>query len=155
MPDSPKNPDEATVTALLKQFGDNVSRFATHASAEEKLTLLRLLKDQQLLELLQAWRYRDRRKLHRRPCSLPVRYTIEGVVFTDVISNISISRALIETSSILSVGEVGQEVTLMISPPKGREPIPALCKILWAGSGRVGLQFTEVTRELREMIESL
>jgi len=155
MTDSPKHPDEATVTALLKQFGDNVSRFANHASAEEKQTLLRLLEDQHLLDLLQAWRYRDRRKLHRRPCSLPVRYTIEGVAFTDMISNISISRVLIETSSILSVGEAGQEVTLMISPPNGDEPIAADCKILWAGSGRVGLQFTEVTKALREMIESL
>jgi hypothetical protein len=155
MTDSPEYRDEAAATSLLKQFGGNISRFASQASAEEKQTLLRLLDEYQLLELLQSWRYRDRRKAFRKPCSLPANYTIEGVAFTDVISNISLGGAFIATSSILSLGEVGQQVTLMISPPDQQEPVMADCEIAWTAPGRVGLKFIEITKELRRIIEAL
>jgi hypothetical protein len=155
MADPPEHPDEVADTSLLKQFGDNISRFADQASAEEKRSLVKMLDKYQLLELLQTWRYRDRRKSFRKPCSLPVSYTVEGQVFTDVISNISMGGAFIATSSILSLGTVGQQVTLMISPPNRREPIMADCEIAWTDPGRVGLKFIEVTKALREIIETL
>ena len=155
MTDSQKYLDENTVTGRLRRFGKNVSRFTNHASVEEQQTLLRLLEDQQLPELLETWSHRNRRESPRKPCSLPVSYTIEDVLFTDVISNIGADGVFMETSSILSVGHVGQQVALKILPPSQEEPIAVNCEIAWRDAGRVGLKFTETSNELHEMIESL
>ncbi len=155
MTDFSKDSDEAAATSLLKQFGENISRFANHASAEEKQTLLRLLDEQHLLELLQVWRYRDRRKVSRKACFLSASYTVEGVVFKDVINNIGSDGAFMETSSIVFLGRVGQRVAVTISRPDQQDTIEVDCEVAWTDAGRVGLKFTETSQALREMIESL
>ena len=152
MIDPTEDSDESSVTARLRRFARNVTRFVDNASEEQKQTLLGLLEQWDLLGLLEHWERRERRQAPRKRCSLLVRYVAGDKMFTDVVSNISTDGAYMQTCALLSVGQL---ITLIFSPPDKEEPINVTGRVVRRSEEGVGVQFTAPSEELEEMIESL
>jgi uncharacterized protein (TIGR02266 family) len=143
---------EDDVTARLKELIHNISMFIDNASDEQKRTVLSLLENQRLLELLENWRHGERRRARRKPFSLSVQYATEHEILTDFPRDISSGGMFIETSAPLSVG---QQITLNFKPPKGKKPIKMTAQVVWTGPGGVGVKFTSASKELEAAIKSL
>jgi uncharacterized protein (TIGR02266 family) len=152
MTDSVHRSDETTLTAHLRELIKNLSSFVESASEEQKRTVLRLLENQQLLDLLQNWRHGERRKASRKPFSLSVEYATAHEILTDFPRDISSGGMFIETSASLSVG---QQITLTFTPPNQKKPIKIAAEVAWTGPGGVGVRFTSSSKALKKMIESL
>lgn len=152
MTDSAKEPHHSTVTARLEELINKLSLFIENASEEQKRTVLRLLENQQLLELLQNWRHGERRQTPRKPFSLSVQYATEHEILTDFPRDISSGGMFIETSVPLSVG---QQITLTFSPPNQKKPIRVTAEVAWTGPGGVGVRFTSSSKDLEKVMESL
>lgn len=150
MTDPSPETEKTDVAAQLKQFAENVSRFAVHASEEQQRYLFRLLEDSQLVGLLEHW---DRRKAPRKPCHLLVRYVVEDRILKDLIIDISTEGAFMQTCALLSVG---QHITLIFSPPSDEEaPINVTGKIVRTTNEGAGIAFLTKSTGLEKMIESL
>jgi len=153
MTDAPKDDARSSVTDHLRRLAREIDTFAYNATEEQKEALLRLLRDAQILEVLESWGHTDRRQAPRKPCSLTVHYAIEDQVLTEIIKNISPGGAFIETFAPL---RVGQEVTMTIWPFNEELPIESGGEIVWTGSKGVGVKFTSPpSKQLKALIESL
>jgi uncharacterized protein (TIGR02266 family) len=183
MTDSTRHSDEAEVTARLKELLKGLSRYIDDASRDQKRMLLMSLEElrpsadsklsawlkdyleendfskdieeatadqkRRVLMLLEDLRASDRRRHVRKPCSIAV--TLDGV-FTDFIRNISTGGVFIETSEAF---QPGKHLALKFSLPDQKEPVEITGQIAWRSPEGVGVRFTAVTKDLREMIESL
>ncbi|MDY6838236.1 MAG: PilZ domain-containing protein [Thermodesulfobacteriota bacterium] len=144
--------DDASVTARLKQAMGNISNLITNGSEEQKRTILEVLENHRLLELLEDWRHGERRKTDRKPFSLSVQYATEHEILTDFPRDISSGGMFIETSASLPVG---QQITLTLTPPNEGKTIKAAAEVVWTGPGGVGVRFTAMSKELERMIKKL
>jgi hypothetical protein len=149
MTESERPSGRVGVTARLKEFARNVSRFADKASDEQQRYLFKLLEDAQLVGLLEHW---DRRKAPRKQCQILVRYVVEDKVFKDVITDISTDGAFMETMALLATG---QHISLIFSPPNQEEPLTVTGKIVRTTEDGVGIQFTAENEDLEKMIDTL
>jgi len=147
-----KQSDDASITARLKELMGSISELIANGSEEQKRTILELLENQRLLELLEDWRNGERRKAERKPFSLSVQYATEHEILTDFPRDISSGGMFIETSASLPVG---QQLTLTFTPPKGKTPIKVTAEVVWAGPGGVGVRFKAASKELGRMIKKL
>jgi len=147
-----KQSDDASVTARLKEVLASISQLIANGSEEQKRTILEVLQNQRLLELLEDWPDGDRRKTERKAFSLSVQYATEHEILTDFPRDISSGGMFIETSASLPVG---QQITLTFTPRKGKKPIKVTAEVVWTGPGGVGVRFMEPSKELERMIKKL
>ena len=152
MTDSVRQSDESSVTARLKAFANNVSRFADNASEDQQESLLALLEEWELLGLLEHWERTERRKAPRKECSLLVHYVASKKMFSDVVTNISVDGAFMETCAFLTVG---QPITMIFSPSDHEEPINVTASVVRTTDKGVGLEFKTANQDLERMIASL
>ena len=153
MTDPPKSKSESSTTAQLKKFAKDITTFAYNATEEQRQTILRLLNQGQILELLEAWRGTDRRRVPRRPCTMTVQFGIEKEVLTEIIRDASTEGVFIESFAPL---RVGQEITMTIWLVNEERSVEITGEVIWAGSKGVGVRFTTPpSEELRGVIESL
>jgi uncharacterized protein (TIGR02266 family) len=152
MKDVGKQPDEASVTTRLKEVMANISQLIAKGSEEQKRSILEVLENQRLIELLEDWRHAERRKTQRKAFSLSVQYATEHEILTDFPRDISSGGMFIETSASLPVG---QTLTLTFTPPKGKKRLKITAEVVWTGPGGVGVRFTETNKELEKMIKKL
>jgi len=153
MTDSPKYEPESSTTDQLKKFAKDITTFAYNATEEQRETILRLLNEGQILELLEAWRKTDRRRAARKPCSMTVQFGIEEEILTEMIRDASTEGVFIESFAPL---RIGQEIKMTIWPDNEEESVEITGEIIWAGSKGVGVKFTKPpSEELGRVIESL
>jgi len=143
---------DVSITARLKEAMGNISKLISNGSEEQKRTILEVLENHRLLELLEDWRHGERRKADRKPFSLSVQYATKHEILTDFPRDISSGGMFLETSAPLNVG---QEITLTFTSPKRKKPIKATAKVVWTGPGGVGVKFVAVSKELEKMIKGL
>ena len=153
MTDSAKYDPDSTVTAELNEFAKDISGFAYNATEEQKKALLQLLKNENILNLLENWRHTDLRKAPRKPCSLTTYYAVGDQLLTGTVKNVSQGGVFIETPEPLSVG---QEITMSFWVANQEEPIEIMGIVIWTDSRGGGVRFaSSPTEELLELIESL
>ncbi len=153
MGDSKKYNLESRATVELNKFAQEIAAFAFNATEEQKRALLPLLKDTNILELLEVWRKTDRRSAPRKPCSLSMYYTVEDTVLMGVMKNISTSGVFIET---IAPVHVGQEIRMTFWPANQEEPMEAKGEVVRTAAEGVGVKFaTPPSDDLKKMIESL
>ena len=153
MTDSTRYDSESDMTLELNALAKEISRFAYNATEEQKRDLLELLRNPQILELMEAWRNTDRRTAPRKPCSLAMYFGIEDRIIKGLIKNVSITGVFIETSELLSIGK---EITMTLWPANQEDPIEAKGEIVWSGPKGVGVRFsTPPDKNLEALIDSL
>jgi hypothetical protein len=96
-------------------------------------------KEQQrhLLQVIDKPKGRERRKCRRKPCFMPVDYTIQHHIYQDYVSNISPDGMFIASKKQF---ETGHQLRLEISVPKIRNPIEVGGEIMWASEQGFGIQ---------------
>ena len=144
MIDSDQYLDEASVTTRLKELARGVSTLIDTAPLEQKIRLLRLLE-----ELHRG----DRREYPRKPCSMRVTYTTQDLLGRDSVKDISVGGVHIDTKVPFPIG---QQITLMLSPPDVAEEISIPGEVVWGPGQGIGVSFTQpLSKELRATIDSL
>jgi hypothetical protein len=140
MKKSDEQSDEARLTSQLKDVLSDISSYIDRASEEQK---------RRLLGMVEELRQTDRRQHPRTPCSIEV--TVDGV-YTDFIENISAGGVFIQTSAPFSVG---QHITLVFPFPSSEAPSRMSGEIVWKSAVGVGVKFSSVSHELKELMESV
>ncbi len=102
-----------------------------------------------LLMLLEDFRTSDRRRHHRKTCSIEV--TADDF-YKEVVRNISAGGVFIQTSARFSVG---RQVSLIFPFPTPEKPIRMTGEIVWKSPVGVGVRFKTASRRLKKAIESL
>ena len=153
MTDSTKPQTEYSTVAQLNKFAKDISTFASHATEEQREALLRLLKDEQVLALLEPWRHTDRRSHARKPCFLTVQFALGKQVLAEIVKNASTTGVLMHTFAPL---RVGQEITMTIWPANLQGPVEARGEIVRTAKEGVGVRFeSPPSDDLQKMIASL
>ncbi|MDY6988025.1 MAG: PilZ domain-containing protein [Thermodesulfobacteriota bacterium] len=144
MTKSDRQVDRYSLTARLHSLFQDVSRHLESASTDEK---------QRLLTFLEDWKKKqERRKHHRKPCSIAVTFSTKDFLSRDTIRDISPGGAFLETPEPLSVGD---EITLMLSPPGSGELIDCIGRVAWTPPRGVGIEFTSTpSKELEKILTS-
>lgn len=122
---------------------------ASQFSAKHRLVELidGLTEDQceRLLQKLERWKGKDRRRDPRRPCSVPVDYATEDRVFKGFIKDISSGGVFVESQKNLDVGE---EITLTFTSPDLRKPMKITGEIVRKNLLGVGVKFKRAMEEI-------
>ncbi|MDY6987036.1 MAG: PilZ domain-containing protein [Thermodesulfobacteriota bacterium] len=142
MTDSAYQPDEAGLTARLKELLKEVIPSVESLSGEHKRKLLSLLEESLSI---------NRRKHTRKPCTIAVTCSAYRV-FADFISNISAGGAFIQTSSPCLLGE---RLTMTFSVPEGEKTVNVAGQIVRTTKDGVGVRFTGASKDLAGAIEFL
>jgi hypothetical protein len=102
------------------------------------------IEEQRILAgLLNNWEKRDQRRHPRIPCSIITEYRALDQLYRDIIKNISLGGAYIESEAHLPVNvEINQSFFF----PNFEIPIQSKSKVVWTASNGFGVQF--------EMLES-
>ncbi len=152
---SGKQADETIVGARFKALLKDVSAFMDHASTEEKQTLLSLFEEIMPLyvRLLEEIRHQDRREHPRKACSIAAYYATWEGSFESFVRNISHGGMFIQTRRVFPSG---QQITVSLPPPPNKkEMIKVTGKIVWSVPEGLGIKFTSVSQDLKEIMESL
>ncbi len=122
---------------------------ANQFSAKHRLGELihELTEDQceRLLEKLERWKSKKRRRDPRRPCSVPVDYATGDRIFKGFIKDISSGGVFVESRKALDLGE---EITLTFTSPDLPKPVKIKGEIVRKNLLGVGVKFN---REIKEM----
>jgi hypothetical protein len=122
------------MASSLKPFNEaaasqRLSQFINNLTIDEVRVLARLLSN---------WQKRDQRKHPRTPCSIITEYMVENQIHKDLIKNISLGGAFIESRHTFPVDLV---VSQSFFFPNFEIPIRSNSKIVWAHSHGFGVQF--------------
>jgi Tfp pilus assembly protein PilZ len=152
--------DASRLRSRLKELVAGMTLIINKASEDEHRRLLGFLQNPGLMNMLEAWQERERRKAHRKPCSDTVTCAAEDGAFKGFIKNISNGGVFIETPRTFSTG---QELTLIFSPTSQQGsstvdqegPIKITGKILWRVPRGIGVRFETASDDLEEILRSL
>ena len=122
------------MASSLKPFNETaavqrLSQFINNLTIDEVRVLARLLSN---------WQNRDQRRHPRTPCSIITEYMVENQVHKDLIKNISLGGAYIESRHTFPVNLV---VSQSFFFPNFEIPIRSNSKIVWTGAHGFGVQF--------------
>lgn len=120
--------NERSATQRLSQFVKNLSM-------DEVRILARMVND---------WQKRDQRRHPRTPCSIITEYVIENQTHKDLIKNISLGGAFIESRHRFPVDLV---ISQSFFFPNFEIPIRSQSKIVWADTNGFGVQFEIMSAE--------
>ena len=122
MASSLKSFDERSATRRMSELINNLS-------IDETRILARLLND---------WQKKDQRKHPRTPCSIITEYMMHGQVHKDLIKNISLGGAFIESRNTIPLNLV---ISQSFFFPNFEIPIRSNSKIVWTAPKGFGVQF--------------
>ena len=122
MASAPKPFNEAAANKRLSHFVNNLT-------IDEVRVLARLLKN---------WQKRDQRRHPRTPCSIITEYMVENQIHKDLMKNISLGGAFIESPRTFPVDLV---VSQSFFFPNFEIPIRSNSKIVWTDPRGFGVQF--------------
>ena len=114
--------NERSATQRLSQFINNLSM------AEVRI-LARMVND---------WQKRDQRRNPRTPCSIITEYMVENQIHEDLIKNISLDGAFIESRHTFPENLV---ISQSFFFPNFEIPIRSQSKVVWANTYGFGVQF--------------
>ncbi len=122
------------MASSLKPFNETaaiqrLSQFINNLTIDEVRVLARLLNN---------WQKRDQRRHPRTPCSIITEYMVENQTHKDLIQNISLGGAFIESRHTFPVDLV---VSQSFFFPNFEIPIRSNSKIVWADAHGFGVQF--------------
>ena len=139
-----------TVDASNQLFGKPKLRRYSTSFSRLLMIILDMSEEQQLFLLNQARHIVDKRTKHRKPCLIPVNYTLEKRNYNSFILDINSFGAYIETSGTFPVG---QELNLTFFNPFSHKHIDLEGEIIWSSNYAVGVKFNNWPRRGTEMIE--
>jgi Tfp pilus assembly protein PilZ len=84
-----------------------------------------------------AWKAEQKRVHPRVPCSILVDYARQDQAYRDVIRNISVGGAFIETCEIL----LGPEITMVFSLHDDEASIKLEAEVAWVSQQGIGVKF--------------
>jgi len=130
------------------------------ASDEQDVTirLIELIKEipknkqRQLLEWLNKWDFRGKRRHTRKSCLITVDYSTPDRFYREFIQDISAGGLYIETREPLSKGEA---ISLTFSVPNSEVPIRLTGKIVRADESGIAVEFEQISKYQEEIISSL
>ena len=122
MASSLKSFDERSATRRMSELINNLS-------IDETRILARLLND---------WQKKDQRRHPRTPCSIITEYMVHGQVYKDLIKNISLGGAFIESRNAIPLNLV---ISQSFFFPNFEIPIRSNSKIVWTAPNGFGVQF--------------
>ncbi len=114
--------DERSATRRMSELINNLS-------IDETRILARLLND---------WQKKDQRRHPRTPCSIITEYMVHGQVHKDLIKNISLGGAFIESRNAIPLNLV---ISQSFFFPNFEIPIRSNSKIVWTAPNGFGVQF--------------
>ena len=114
--------DERSATRRMSELINNLS-------IDETRILARLLND---------WQKKGQRRHPRTPCSIITEYMVHGQVHKDLIKNISLGGAFIESRNAIPLDLV---IFQSFFFPNFEIPIRSNSKIVWAAPNGFGVQF--------------
>ena len=122
------------MSASLNPFNERsatqrLSQFVKNLSTDEVRILVRMLND---------WQKRDQRRHPRTPCSIITEYMVENQSHKDLIKNISLGGAFIESRQMFPVNLV---ISQSFFFPNFEIPIRSQSKVVWADAYGFGVQF--------------
>lgn len=97
-----------------------------------------------LTRLLNNWEKRDQRRHPRTPCSIITEYMVGDQAHKDIIRNISLGGAFIESGHLFPVN---LKISQSFFFPNFEIPIRSKSKIIWTGSNGFGVQFNILEHE--------
>lgn len=125
-----------------------IKRYSTSFSRLLML-ILDMSEAQQLMLISHAKDIVDKRTKPRKPCLIPVNYTLEERNFNSFILDINSFGAYIETSEPFPVG---QQINLTFFNPFSRKHIDLAGQIIWSSADAIGVRFNHLPRHLKDMI---
>ena len=114
------------------------------------MLILDMSEEQQLFLLNQAKHIVDKRTIHRNPCLIPVKYSLEKRNYNSFMLDINAFGAYIETSEPFPVG---RELNLTFFNPFSHKHIDLEGEIIWSSNFAIGVKFNNLPRHRTEMIE--
>jgi len=147
MTNSIQQSEKNSLTGRLKELLTDISPFIDNASEDQK---------QKLLSVLDDLRKTNRRKHHRKPCSITVNYSTLGDAFKGLVKDISSGGMFILSIETAKVFSVGQELIVNFpTPTKKQKPIEFAGKVVWTVPKGIGVKFKAKDQNLKAIIESL
>ncbi len=114
--------DERSVTRRMSELINNLS-------IDETRVLARLLND---------WQNKNQRRHPRTPCSIITEYMVDDQIHKDLIKNISLGGAFIESRHAIPLN---LEISQSFFFPNFEIPIRSNSKIVWTTPNGFGVQF--------------
>jgi Tfp pilus assembly protein PilZ len=93
----------------------------------------------------------ERRRCLRKPCLMPVDYSVLGRQFKGYILDISAHGVFIETTDYFFSG---QEIIMTFSVPHYQKPMTITGKIVWSSQNGIGIKFSHLTNHQVEVVRS-
>jgi Tfp pilus assembly protein PilZ len=93
----------------------------------------------------------DRREHSRKPCLMPVKYSVQNRRFKGYILDISVHGVFIETSDYFFSG---QEIITTFSVPHYQKPLTVTGEIVWSSQNGMGIKFNQLTPHQTKMIKA-
>ena len=93
----------------------------------------------------------DRRKNSRKPCLMPVNYSVQDRSFKGYILDISVYGVFIETNDYFFSG---QEIIMTFSVPHYQKPLTVTGEIVWSSQNGMGIKFSQLTSHQHQMIKA-
>jgi Tfp pilus assembly protein PilZ len=93
----------------------------------------------------------ERRRYLRKPCLMPVDYTVQGRQFKGYILDISAHGVFIETIDYFFSG---QEIIMTFSVPHYQKPMTITGEIVWSSQSGIGIKFNHLTHHQLEAVRS-
>ena len=131
---------------LKEKFSDHILKLVIDLPDEQQNVLLR-----QLEKTAHPASKDDRRKYPRKPCLMPVNYSVGGRSFQGYVLDISIYGAFIETSDYFFSG---QEIIMTFSVPHYQKPLTVSGEIAWSSQNGMGIKFGHLTSHQHQMIKT-
>jgi hypothetical protein len=113
------------------------------------MLILDMSEAQQLMLINHAKDIVDKRTKPRKPCLIPVNYTLEERNFNSFILDINSFGAYIETSEPFPVG---QEIDLTFFNPFSHKHIDLAGQIIWSSAYAIGVRFNNLPRHRKDVI---
>lgn len=111
-----------------------------------------LHKQRQLLDWLNEWDLRGKRKHKRKTCLIAVDYSTPDRFYREFIHDISAGGLYIETSKLL---ERGQELSLTFSVPNSDLPMRLIGEIVRTDNSGIAVELKNVSKYQEEILSSL
>lgn len=132
---------------LLKdKFSDHIFKLVIDLRDEQQSVLLK-----QLEKSAHPVSGDDRRKYSRKPCLMPVKYSVGGRRFKGYILDISEHGLFIETSDYFFSG---QEIIVTFSVPHYQKPLTVTGEIVWSSQNGMGIKLSQLTPHQNQMIKA-
>lgn len=131
---------------LKEKFSDHIFKLVIDLTEEQQEVLLK-----QLERTAHPASKDDRRKSSRKPCLMPVNYSVGGRPFQGYILDISVYGAFIETSDYFFSG---QEIIMTFSVPHYQKPLSITGEIAWSSQSGMGIKFNQLTSHQHQMIKT-